>query len=170
MILFIEDIRILNQIKQEYDNVVIYNYTSYYSGFENLILAYVNEVANGQRINTFIESLEFDLAYSNLILNNQWYFIDMMKIMIPLYHGANIVLMVFHDPYRDNLMESLIKFISVRYGYRSYIINDIEDLKNIKEPYFTPYGLMQLDNDFKMYEDMRLRGIAPEVIPEINVE
>ena len=85
--------------------------------------------------------------------------------MLPLYEGYNVILMVYHDYYRDNLMEALIKFISIRYGYRSFIINDIEDLDTISEPKFSPYGLMQLDTDIKAYEEMRIRGIAPEIIP-----
>ena len=94
----------------------------------------------------------------------------MMRIIVPAYQGYNTILLVHHDPYRDNLMEALIKFFSIRYGYKSFIVNDPEDLETIKEPNFTPYGLIQLDADFNVYEELRISGRAPSIIPEINRE
>ena len=168
MILFVDNKNILNYIYAKLDNeCMVYNFTSLYSDYENLILAHVNSISdeNNTPINIYIEGVEFDKKYADLIMSDVRYFIDLIKIMLPLYEGYNVILMVYHDYYRDNLMEALIKFISIRYGYRSFIINDIEDLDTISEPKFSPYGLMQLDEDIKAYEEMRIRGIAPEIIP-----
>lgn len=168
MILFVDNKNILNYIYAKLDNkCIVYNFTSLYSDYENLILAHVNSISdeNNTPINIYIEGVEFDKKYADLIMSDMRYFIDLIKIMLPLYEGYNVILMVYHDYYRDNLMEALIKFISIRYGYRSFIINDIEDLDTISEPKFSPYGLMQLDTDIKAYEEMRIRGIAPEIIP-----
>lgn len=172
MILFIKDPSLINIIRDKYrKEVMVYNFTSMYSGYETLVLAYVNDLADpGRPINTFIDNIEFDLKYSDKMINNPRYFIDMMRIIVPAYQGINTILLVHRDPYRDSLMEALIKFFSVRYGYRSYIVDDVEDLDVINEPNFTPYGLIQLDADFNVYEELRMSGRAPAIIPEISIE
>ena len=54
----------------------------------------------------------------------------------------------------DAVKESIIKFIQIRYGYNCWEIEDIDDLQVIDEPFFTPMGIMNLDNDKLRYDSI----------------
>ena len=97
------------------------------------------------------EGKDFDLNYANYILTNENAFTQMMHIVYSLYEGKNIFVMVGNGDYREYLTDSLIKFIQQRYGYNSYIINEIDDLLAVTDSEFSIQGLYNLDQDKERY-------------------
>ena len=152
----------------------VFNFTSLYSGYRSLsALATSMHSVNNSALptNLFVETVEFDMNYANAILNNPLMFQALMNIMVNSYQGKTVILLVHREPYRDALMESLIKFIQQRYGYNAWIVNDIDDISCIREVPFTPYGITTLDEDIKRYDDMYLHGaISENVLGDACVE
>ena len=90
-----------------------------------------------------------------------------MNLVLPLYNDPCACVIVYISPskVRDLIMECLIKLIQQRYGYSSYIVNDLEDIYYIKDDMsFTPRGIvtMQADSDRALLEGY----YGPIVIPK----
>jgi len=102
----------------------------------------------------------FDITYADYILRDNAAFIDLMKIMIPLYKGENVLILTASNSNRlyEALEESLIKFISTRYSFISYRVNDLDDFYSVKDSSFlTINGLQTLDADRVRYVSLTQR-------------
>ena len=86
-------------------------------------------------------------------MNNPTLFGKLMAILSNSYEGHIVVLLVQRDPYRDSIMESLIKLIQQRYGYNCWIVEDPEDISCIKEDEYSTIGLLTLNEDLKRYDN-----------------
>ena len=127
MVIFTSNINILPHI----NNAVVYNLSSYYSGFDDITgLITKIHIFNTTQLptNEFINSPQFDSIYANNILQSNELFYDFIKIMINTLE-FNVIILVSHDPYRDAITESIIKLIQVRYGYNCWEAEDVEDLE-----------------------------------------
>ena len=160
MVIFTSNINILPHI----NNAVVYNLSSYYSGFDDITgLITKIHIFNTTQLptNEFINSPQFDSIYANNILQSNELFYDFIKIMINTLE-FNVVILVSHDPYRDAITESIIKLIQVRYGYNCWEAEDVEDLECLRESYFTPYGILALDQDKRSFDELCVSGyVAP---------
>lgn len=143
--------------------VHIINLSSYKEDLERVDLL---PPSNG--VMPFNDEKEFDIAYANYIMSNDYTFMELMKIIIPLYFGEDIYLVVSRSPYFDMVTESLTKFIQVRYSYIPQIIqtSDDYDMINYDQSFDTVQGLFNLDQDKERYS----RLIAPSLMKdgEIN--
>lgn len=88
---------------------------------------------------------DFDLMYANFILNDDFYFMELMKIIMRVYEGKNVLLLIHES--LEFVTESLMKFINGRYGLVPLIVTCEEDLEEIKESNFSINGLYNLDID-----------------------
>ena len=112
-------------------------------------------------INEFIYSPDFDRMYAQGVFNNDELFTDFLKIILNATLG-NVVILISRDPYRDAITESIIKLIQVRYGYNCWEAEDVEDLECLRESYFTPYGILALDQDKRRFDELCVSGyVAP---------
>ena len=122
-------------------NLDVYNFTSLRDNF-------------GKKLNLLpfdigipVDSLDFDQYYANLILSDNSYFMELMKIMYSLYSGNNVFITISRRDIYETLTESLTKFIQVRYGYCSQFLNELDDLNLNDESDFSINGLKNFDMD-----------------------
>lgn len=140
-----------------FNNPMVYNLSSFYSGYINLSPMLTKIYSNTQFSaidKNYIYSPIFDNTYANMLLNDKDMFRCLMHIMINAANNFNVIILISHDDYRDAVKESIIKFIQIRYGYNCWEIEDIDDLQVIDEPFFTPMGIMNLDNDKLRYDSI----------------
>lgn len=135
-------------------NCHVYNFSSLYSGYEDATVfltraAPINDT--GLSMPEFVESPQFDFKYAAYIMNDPQLFALLVQIVCESFNGNLVVMLVQRDAYRDLFMESLIKLIQQRYGYQSWIVEDIEDIQAITEPIYTPMGLECVANDAMIY-------------------
>lgn len=110
---------------------------------------------NHSLVMDYVNSVEFDIKYAQAILEfDTKMFEDFMKIINDNHEGKIVILLVYREPYRDSIMESLIKLIQQRYGYNSWIVDSIEDIYSCKESTYTPEGLLTIEEDIKKYKSM----------------
>ena len=179
MIIFLDDPRLISIIQDKLGyNIKVFNMSSLYSEItsENIyslarIIHPLNQANNIPPI-IYIDTLEFDINYANEILNNNpKMFEDLMKIMMNSHEGYIVIILVYRDAFRDSIMESLIKLIQQRYGYNSWIVNDIDDIDGITESTYSSIGLITLEEDIKRYRDMYSKGLVDSMILQpINIE
>lgn len=152
---------------------VILNLSSLYSGYINIthLIAKISPINNtGLPMPEFVNSVEFDMQYASAVLNNPELFGSLINIMLRAYEGYLVCILVQRDPYRDAVMESLIKLIQQRYGYNCWIIEDFDDIEIMSEQMLLPNGLLTLDADIKQYNQMYSKGIAESILPNVNIE
>lgn len=162
MIIFIDNINLISAIKQSFINkdISIFNLSSYYSGFIDITdLCTAVPISNNTAMipMDFVQSVEFDNQYSYYITNNTVLFTKLLMVISNSYEGNISIVLVQHDIYRDAIMESIIKLIQQRYGYMSWIINDIDDIPTLREIPPTPFGLEVLHNDLKTFDAINFR-------------
>ena len=135
--------------------VKVFNLSSLYSGYTDLTdLLKVRTINNtGMPMPLYVESVDFDLQYASALFNDPNLFGKLMMILSATYEGSIVILLVQRDPYRDAIMESLIKLIQQRYGYNCWIIEEQEDIYCMRQGNFTPSGLTNLNNDLKRYDN-----------------
>ena len=106
----------------------------------------------------YLSDYDFDVAYYNWVLGNDYIFHQFFTIINNLYIGsADILLLFSNDPWSENLAESLLKIIQQRYGYNGVLINNIEDYIQANHMEFNfnrEYGLYNLDQDKQRYAIM----------------
>ena len=177
MIVFVDHPQIIPLISDKIGGtqpIQVLNFTSLYSGYPSLSALTTNMYnmnQSGLPSNIYVDTVQFDIQYANAIFRDDKMFEAFMSIMIPVHEGINSILLVHRDTYRDSLMESLIKLIQQRYGYNSWIVEDIDDIDCIHESTFTPYGIMALDADIKRYDELYNCGrVSSRIINPINVE
>ena len=152
---------------------VILNLSSFYSGHINIthLIAKISPINNtGLPMPEFVNSVEFDMQYASAVLNNSELFGSLINIMLRAYEGYLVCILVQRDPYRDAIMESLIKLIQQRYGYNCWIIEDVDDIEIMSEQMLPPNGLLTLDSDIKQYNQMYSKGIVENILPNVNIE
>lgn len=151
----------------------ILNLSSFYSGYINIthLIAKISPINNtGMPMPEFVNSVEFDMQYASSVLTNPELFGSLINIMLRAYEGYIVCVLVQRDPYRDAVMESLIKLIQQRYGYNCWIIEDIDDIEIMSEQMLLPNGLLTLDADIKQYNQMYSKGMIEAILPNINIE
>lgn len=152
---------------------VILNLSSLYSGYVNIthLIAKISPINNTNLpMPEFVNSVEFDMQYASAVLNNPELFGSLINIMLRAYEGYLVCILVQRDPYRDAVMESLIKLIQQRYSYNCWIIEEPDDIEILSEQMLFPNGLLTLDNDIKQYNQMYSKGMVESILPNINIE
>lgn len=164
----------LIQDKANYNKTIVFNVSSLYHGYIDLTclvtsIAPINH--SSMPTNVFVDSLDFDMQYANAIMNNNTLFEAFMNIVMNAYEGYTVIVLVYREPYRDAILESLIKLIQQRYGYNSWIVSDIDDISCLKESAFNPMGLMTLDQDIRRYETLyQYGGVSSRIIGSESIE
>ena len=174
MIIFLEHISLIGLIiSKTRMEPVVYNLTSYYSGLIDLTpLVISSELVNNPYISPdmYVDSINFDIEYANKIINNDKYFSLFLSPIVASYQGKVSIIMVKHDPYRDAFMESIIKLIQQRYGYNCWIVETIDDIECLREPSFSPQGILTLGEDLKRYDGLYTMGYCDLIDGNINKE
>lgn len=174
MIIFLDNPKYLPMIQQKFcKELRVMNLSSLYSGYIDITglltnMANINITANN--LPNFVDSVEFDMMYANALYNDVNLFSIFINIMILFYEGYIVCILVQRDPYRDAIMESIIKLIQQRYGYNCWIIEDEDDLDVIREQQMFPEGIITLDNDIDRANQLQCNGIAQRILPNINIE
>lgn len=175
IITFIDNPEFINTISYYYSNreITTLNLSSFYSGYIDItdLITKISPINNtGMQMPEFVNSVQFDIQYASALMNNPDLFTNLLDIMLRAYEGQIICILVQRDPYRDAIMESLIKFIQQRYGYNCWIIEDNEDISCITEGTLTPSGLITLDNDIIKYKSSYTNGLSHQILSNINLE
>ena len=165
MIIYIDNPELIQHIQYQFNRpTIVFNLSSLYSGFTDLTdlctqIAPINNT--GMIIPEFVQSIDFDIQYASAVINDPNLFCKLLMILSATYEGSIAIVMVQRDPYRDAIMESIIKFTQQRYGIISWIVEDPEDLFCIHETPFTPNGLITLIEDLKKFDE--LNGYANSI-------
>lgn len=97
------------------------------------------------------DEVTFDMNYYNYIFNNNFVFLEFMKMIINIYSGNNVYIAIGDYDVHWFLAESLQKIIQERYGIISFIIREMEDLECVLEESniygFSEEGIINFDND-----------------------
>jgi len=142
--------------------VVKYNLSHYYAEMPILnLLVPSSEFISEDILTGDCATTDFDQAYHNFILSNDMAFSQFMSIIIPVYMQPDTMvhIAILYNDYTIAFVESLIKLIQQRYGYNSYLINEIEDIIYISEPEFSIPGLFALDQDLMRWRMMNGQNI-----------
>lgn len=97
-----------------------------------------------------LDTPEFDIQYGQFIMQSPERFRIFMNLVLPLYNDPCSCVIVYVAPsrIRDIIMECIIKIIQQRYGYSSYIVNDLEDICCVRDDVnFTPRGILNIQED-----------------------
>ena len=140
-------------------NGVVYNLSSMVEGMNKLSLLPPNSIG-------MFTDRDFDIAYANYIMNNDYVFCEFFQIIYNLFLNRDVFIIVSSSDWSENILESLLKLIQQRYGYNAVKIDSDEDYiyaKNFMEFRFAPgYGVYNLDQDKERFsliiEQMRLSG------------
>lgn len=162
MIVFIDNIALINDIKQSFINkdILIFNLSSFYSGFIDITdLCTSVPISNNTDMipMDFVQSSLFDNQYSCYITNNIILFTKLLMVVSNSYEGNISIVLIQHDIYRDAITESIIKLIQQRYGYMSWVIDDMDDIPALRELPPTPFGLEVLYNDLKTFDTINFK-------------
>jgi hypothetical protein len=143
------------------DSGIVYNFTSFREGYiRTPLLVPPNEIGRSS-------GREFDIAYANYLMGNDFVFKSFFDIVYTLYTGMDVYLIVDESDWSENLIESLLKLIQQRYGYNAVKINCFEDYLQANNSRYisefnTQYGLANLDMDKERYtyfiESERIRN------------
>lgn len=88
-----------------------------------------------------------DEWYFNTIFNDNHYFMELMKIMEPLYEGKNVYLLVNNSISIQPLTEMVTHLITSRYGYSAQYLNTIADFDETDDSTFSFCGIKNFDAD-----------------------
>lgn len=130
------------------EDTYVFNLSSLKEGF-----TMISVLPDPSSINC-LDEREFDQAYFNFIMSNDFRFYEVFSKMIyPIYCGKNVVVLVQRNMFYDTITESLLKLIQQRYGYNNIaIINEPSDIDYIpKDNNFTVNGVFNLDQDKERY-------------------
>ena len=134
--------------------VVSYNLSSYYSDVPtmNALIPNIQHMSE-ELLQGDCVIPQFDIEFGNYIINTDEAFLQFMNIVIPAYMNPDMLVQILigHSDFRDAITESLIKLIQQRYGYNSYIVNDIEDFLCADESDFSIPGLFAIDEDINKW-------------------
>jgi len=109
------------------------------------------------------DSKDFDMMYYTYIMNNKLAFMELMKVIIPIYEGKNVIIFVNSNIENNTISESLQKLIQQRYGLISYNISDPDDFNSIIDKSgFSIQGLYNLDIDKDRYSNVMVESYSTE--------
>lgn len=132
------------------EDAVVFNLNSNISGFQPIYLMPPREM--------LMSSHEFDQQYISLILSNDVYFMEFMKMIILLKDGKDVYILIYNEESTFNpISETLFKFIQQRYGYDYQEVHSIYDYDPYDTSGFTTPGILQFDNDFNRYESLVMK-------------
>lgn len=153
MIVFCSNKELIPHLYARYNNrqVKIFNLSSYYSGYIDVSNLMYFMKPNTPMID-FVNEVQFDIEYASYIFNDPSNFTSFMKIMSSSFEGDICIVMVYREPYRDAVMESLIKLIQQRYAYNCWIIEALEDIDLLNDNGYDTIGLMTLFQDIQRYD------------------
>lgn len=148
-------------------NVIKYNLSSLYDNIPTLNLLTPTGRIPDEIVEGDCSTPEFDMSYSNYIINNRGAFNQLMSIVHPVYQDPQtlIQILITQSKFRDAITESLAKLIQQRYGYNTNFVYDVEDLLYIEEPDFSIPGLFRMDQDLIVFAQMN-----PELLGDIYNE
>lgn len=163
MIVFTDRLDLVQMLSGLYPSkqVVIMNLSSYKSGFFDItpLITNISPINNTQLpAYEFVDSISFDMQYATALNTNFLMYQCMLHIVVNSYEGNLVVVLVYRDPYRDAVMESLIKYIQQKYGHNCWIMETEDDIMCIKEESFTPTGIKYIDDDIIRYNDLYSKG------------
>lgn len=120
--------------------------------------------ANIPKLNfQYIQNLDFsdkniDQLFTDIIFNNDAYFIEFMRIIIALRDGYDVALLVYREEdLFDPFTETIGKLIQQRYGYNYQLLNEPEDFDEFDGSSFDINGTFMLDQDCKRYTDIMIQ-------------
>lgn len=100
--------------------------------------------------------LEFDLAYANQLMNNQYSFVDLMTVMHALQQSEEVFINCrYADDRFVSRIDSLIKFIYERYSVKAFIVKAVEDINELQFGDFeSPIGYQNYISDFSRFASL----------------
>ena len=142
MLLFVDNVTLVNLLSQNNDHYVVFNYSSMVQEVDQLDLLPYQIGLNISVIDPI-----FDYNYFEAIYNNNFYFLSFFKIPYYLFRGYNVVIVVNRSEVMDLLAESLAKIVQQRFGYNYQILNDINDFNRYDESNFSIDGIANYELD-----------------------
>jgi hypothetical protein len=125
----------------------VYNFTTMVDRVEQL-KNLVPDLAPWQQSIGFFDEFAFDTSYAQFIKTNDFAFLDLMKIMVPIYKGEDVLVLTDTSiPIYEILTESLVKFIDTFYGFIPSVVKELEDFECVRDSSFTAQGILNLDSD-----------------------
>lgn len=134
--LIVGDIRSIPRI----DNLVVLNLTSANSYYPLVDLISVTRTVE---YNTALD----DEWFFNAVFLDNHYFMELMKIMNPLYEGKNVYLLINNHELLQPFNELITHLIISRYGYPSQYLNSITDFDEMDDSTFSFCGIKNMDAD-----------------------
>ena len=165
MIIFTHDLNLAYEIARRSNEYVIMNLSSSYSNFidiASLITRFMQYMSN--KPNIIVNTVQFDMEYAMAIQQDQLMYESLLKIIMNSYEGRTVIILVHRDDYRDAIMESIIKYIQEKYGHKSWIVEEIEDLELLREERFSPSGLINIDEEIRNYNDLYVKGQVNQLV------
>lgn len=141
------------------DNIIVFNLLSPLEGFPKL-----NIVPHGQLMLVEGQENVFDMQYAEYILQTGGTN-ELMKVLMPFYEGKDVYILTFRDNggYFDAITESMIKFITHRYGIIPIEIFEPCDYNITPLQYNTSLSVTGLYN-FDLDKEQYVRCIAREAL------
>jgi hypothetical protein len=175
MVVFTDKRELIPIIVDRFKNkeLCIMNLSSYYSGYLDVtpLITGISPINNtGMPTNIFVDSVDFDMQYAMALTNNMVMYECMMQIVFRSYEGQLVIILVSRDPYRDAVMESLIKYIQQTYGHNCWIVEDIDDVICLEEQSFGPFGIAYMEDHIRQYNDLYSKGQVQNLLQPINIE
>ena len=131
--------------------VVVYNLSSYYSDVPtlNMLVPSPGYLPEESLEGDMVYCPSFDISYHGFIMENPDAFCQFMNIIIPAYMSPEtmVQILINHSDYRDAILESLVKLIQQRYGYNTYVVNELEDFIYAEESDMSIPGLYAIEQD-----------------------
>lgn len=101
------------------------------------------------------QSQEFDTWFITTLITDDRYFVNLMNMIIPLYHGKDVFVLIYNEPeVFSPINETIFKLIQQRYGYNYQLLNSIYDFDPYADALFTTPGIQTFDEDFKRYQEL----------------
>lgn len=145
------------------ESTVVFNLNSNSNVFQPIYLMPPREM--------LMSSHEFDQQYISLILTNDTYFMEFMKIINLLKDGKDVFILTYNEESTFNpISETLLKFIQQRYGYDYQEVHSVSDYNPYDPSGFTTPGILQFDDDFRRYEELIIKANPYLYINEQVVE
>lgn len=119
-----------------------------------------------------VDSPEFDAQYIDQILNEDRYFVEFMKIMIPLKDAKDVIVLIYNEEtVFAPIYETLFKLIQKRYGYNYSMINSVSDYLDwdVNMGYFTTPGIETFDQDYSRYEQILIMNDPDQFINDSQI-
>lgn len=149
--------------------VFVYNLLSYDVRYPKLTAL----IPDGSRVSEYAyrndDTEEFEKEFFSYLDKDEGAFIAIMNIMLKEFQdGSNLTIIetVTNSSYCDSIVSSLIKYLYTRYGIRPIIVQETEDIENIRieNSIFSPNGLLLMDHDITA-----LNVICPEMFADQQI-